>query len=128
MAGLIAIFADQLTVLFSGEDVQMREYGALCIRLQCLALPIHAWVAVVNMFCTGLGNALGAFLLATARQGTCFIPLLYPFANLWGANGICAVQAAADVLSMALAVPMIIFMLKKVRRAEEAHHLQGDLK
>lgn len=121
MAGLIAIFADQLIVLFSGEDAEMRQYGALCIRLQCLALPIHAWVAVVNMFCTGLGNAFGAFLLATSRQGTCFIPLLYPFAALWGANGICAVQAAADVLSMALAVPLILFMLRKVRRAEERH-------
>ena len=124
MAALIAIFADQLIVLFSGEDAEMRRYGALCIRLQCLALPIHAWVAVVNMFCTGLGNAAGAFLLATARQGTCFIPLLYPFAGLWGAEGICAVQAAADVLTMALAVPMIIFMLKKVRRAEEDYRFQ----
>ncbi len=120
MALLIAIYADQLIVLFSGEDAEMRRYGALCIRLQCLALPIHAWVAVVNMFCTGLGNAAGAFLLATARQGSCFLPLLYPMANLWGANGICAVQAAADVLTLFLAVPLILFMLKKVRRAEQA--------
>lgn len=118
MAGTIAIFADQLIVVFSGEDAEMRMYGALCIRLQCLALPIHAWVAVVNMFCTGLGNATGAFLLATARQGTCFIPLLYPFANAWGAYGICSVQAAADVLTLVLAVPLIVTMLKKVRRAE----------
>ena len=125
MAGLIAIFADQLIVLFSGDDAHMRQYGALCIRLQCLALPIHAWVAVVNMFCTGLGNAFGAFLLATSRQGTCFIPLLYPFASLWGADGICAVQAAADVLTMALAVPLIIYMLKKVKKAEDEFR-QGD--
>ena len=124
MALLIAVFADQLIVLFSGEDAQMRQYGALCIRLQCLALPIHAWVAVVNMFCTGLGNAAGAFLLATARQGSCFIPILYPFAHLWGANGICAVQAAADVLSLVLAVPLIIHMLKKVHRAEEVAALE----
>lgn len=127
MALLIAVFADRLIVLFSGDDAQMRQYGALCIRLQCLALPIHAWVAIVNMFCTGLGNAVGAFLLATARQGSCFIPLLYPFAELWGANGICAVQAAADVLTLALAVPLIIFMLKKVRRAEENLLLQEEL-
>ena len=32
-------------------------------RLQCLALPIHGWVAVVNMLCAGLGNAVGAVLL-----------------------------------------------------------------
>lgn len=128
MAGLIAVYADQLIVLFSGEDAQMREYGALCIRLQCLALPVHAWVAVVNMFCVGLGNSTGAFLLATSRQGTCFIPILYPFAALWGANGMCAVQAAADVLTLLLAVPMIIYMLKKVRRAEEENRLLERVK
>ena len=44
----------------------------LCLRLQCLALPIHAWVVVVNMLCVSLGEAKGALLLSTARQGTCF--------------------------------------------------------
>ncbi len=120
MCLLIAIFADQLIVLFSGEDVEMRRYGALCIRLQCLALPVHAWVAVVNMFCSGLGNAMGALLLATARQGTCFLPVLYPMARLWGATGICAVQAVADVLTLVLAIPIIIGMLRKVSSAERA--------
>ena len=120
MCLLIAIFADQLIVLFSGEDAEMRRYGALCIRLQCLALPVHAWVAVVNMFCSGLGNAMGALLLATARQGTCFLPVLYPMARLWGATGICAVQAVADVLTLVLAIPIIIGMLRKVSSAERA--------
>lgn len=119
MCLLIAVFADQLIVLFSGEDAEMRRYGALCIRLQCLSLPIHAWVAVVNMFCSGLGNAIGALLLATARQGTCFLPVLYPMAGLWGADGICAVQAVADVLTLALAVPIIVRMLRKVNAAEQ---------
>jgi putative MATE family efflux protein len=119
MCLLIAVFADQLIVLFSGEDAEMRRYGVLCIRLQCLSLPIHAWVAVVNMFCSGLGNAIGALLLATARQGTCFLPVLYPMAGLWGAVGICAVQAVADALTLVLAVPIIVRMLRKVNAAEQ---------
>ena len=120
MALGIAVYSDQLIVLFSGTDAEMREFGSLCIRLQCLALPIHAWVAVVNMFCNGLGNAKGAFLLATARQGSCFIPILFPLVSFWGAYGLCAVQAVADVLTLVLAFPIIIMMLKKVRRAEQS--------
>ncbi len=119
MALIIAIFADQLIVLFSGEDAEMRKYGALCIRLQCLSLPIHAWVAVVNMFCSGLGNAIGAFLLATSRQGTCFLPILFPLTSLWGAGGICSVQAVADVLTLVLAVPILFKMQRKIRDAEK---------
>ena len=120
MAAILAIFADEIIMLFSSaedQSTQMKQIGALAIRLQCLALPIHAWVAVVNMFCTGLGNALGAVLLATARQGSCFIPILFPMAILWGEYGIASVQAAADVLTLLLAIPILIVTNKKIKRA-----------
>ena len=119
MALVTAIFANPIITAFAGTDPQMQEIGALSIRLQCLALPVHAWVAVVNMFCVGLGNARGAFILATARQGTCFIPILYPMAYLMGAYGVASAQAVADVLTLVLAVPIIIKMLKKVSDAEK---------
>ena len=119
MALVVAIFANPIITAFAGTDPQMQEIGALSIRLQCLALPVHAWVAVVNMFCVGLGNARGAFILATARQGTCFIPILYPMAYLMGAYGVASAQAAADVLTLVLAIPIIIKMLKKVSDAEK---------
>ena len=120
MAAILAIFADEIIMLFSSaedQSTQMKQIGALAIRLQCLSLPIHAWVAVVNMFCTGLGNALGAVLLATARQGSCFIPILFPMAMLWGEYGIASVQAAADVLTLLLAIPILIVTNKKIKRA-----------
>jgi len=126
MAVVLIIFADPLIVVFAGDDPQMREIGALSIVLQSIALPIHAWVAVVNMLCTGLGNAKGAFLLATARQGTCFIPILYPLAHFFGANGVASVQALADVLTLALAIPLAIHMAKRIRRAHQMF-LDGTL-
>jgi Na+-driven multidrug efflux pump len=123
MALFLIIFADPIIVAFAGADQEMRQLGGLCLILQSLALPVHAWVAVVNMLCAGLGNAKGAFLLATARQGTCMIPLLYPLAWLFQANGIAAVQAAADVLSLALAIPIAISMMKKIRATQAQHQL-----
>lgn len=119
MGLIIAILADEIIVLFAGTDPEMQRIGALCIRLQCIVLPIHAWVAVVNMLCVGLGNAKGAFLLATARQGTCFIPILYPLAFLLQEEGVAVVQALADVISLALAIPIVIGMKKKIRQARE---------
>jgi len=119
MAVFLAIFAEQIIVLFAGSDPEMRKIGAFCIFTQCVALPIHAWVAVVNMFCVGLGNAKGAFALATARQGSCFIPILYPLAWTLGAYGVASAQAAADILTLVLAIPIMIAMTKKVRQAQE---------
>ena len=120
MAVLIAVFCDQLIYLFAGTDEYMRRIGAFCILVQCIALPIHAWVVIVNMICVGLGNAAGAFWLATARQGTCFIPIVFPLAWIFGEYGIASVQAIADILTLALAIPIIIAMTKKICQAQEA--------
>ena len=117
MAALLAVFAEPVIRLFSETDPEMQRIGALCIRLQSFALPIHGWVAVVNMFCAGLGYAKGAVILATARQGSCFIPVVFIMAALWGSFGVAAVQAVADVLTLLLAVPIIRHVLKKVRTA-----------
>ena len=117
MGAFCILFADPIIVAFAGDDPQMRDLGALCIRLQSIALPVHSWVAVVNMLCSGLGNAGGALALSTSRQGSCFLPILYPMAFLWGAYGLCSVQAVADVLSLALAIPIAINMTKKIKTA-----------
>ena len=118
MGGALAIFADPVIVLFAGEDVQMQQIGAWCIVTQCIALPVHAWVAVVNMLCAGLGNGTGAFLLATSRQGTCLVPILFPLVKLFGAYGVASAQGLADALSLALAIPIAVYMAKRIKKAE----------
>ena len=119
MAVGIGVFAEPIIRLFAGTDPEMMKMGSMCIILQCVALPIHAWVAMVNMFCVGLGNAKGAMALSTARQGSCFLPILYPLAWAFGAYGIVAVQAIADVLTLVLAIPINTKLLKKVKLAME---------
>ena len=124
MALVLGIGADWVIQLFDKSgDTQMLQVGALAIRLQCIALPVHGWVAVVNMLCAGLGNAGGAVALATSRQGSCMLPILFPMAFIWGATGIAAVQAVADVLTLALAIPIALYMLKKIRAAQLADTL-----
>lgn len=126
LSTVLIVFAEPVIGLFGEGGGQMQKFGAICIRLQCIALPVHAWVAVVNMLCAGLGKARGAFLLATSRQGTCFIPILYPLVYFFQENGILAVQAVADVLSLAMAIPIAIMVTREIRSAranyeEELH-------
>ena len=118
MALFVGFFADTFVVLFAGTDEEMRRIGVICMVSQCIALPIHGWVAIVNMLCAGLGNAKGALALSTARQGTCFLPILYPLAWAFGAYGIACIQALADILTMFLAVPILRGMRKKINEAE----------
>ena len=120
MALVIGIPAHGLIHLFSAADGEMMRIGALAIRTQCITMPIHAWVAMVNMYSSGLGDAKGAFVLATARQGTCFLPIVFPMTILWGAIGVGTVQAVADGLTILLALPVLSKLRKKVNAAEQA--------
>ncbi len=122
MGVLVGVFADTFVVLFAGMDAEMRRIGVICMVSQCIALPIHGWVAVVNMFCAGLGNAKGALALSTARQGSCFLPILYPLAWIFGAYGIAVVQALADVLTLVLAVPIIRKVNSSIAAAEAGNN------
>ena len=119
MGILLAVFAQGTIGLFAKTDPAMQEIGALCIRIQCLALPVHAWVAIVNMFCAGLGDAKGALLLSTARQGSCFVPLVPVLAALFGAYGVASAQGCADLLTLALAIPTYRRISRRVRETEE---------
>ena len=126
MAAFVGFFADTFVVLFAGADAEMRRIGVICMISQCIALPVHAWVAIVNMLCAGLGNAKGALALSTSRQGTCFLPILYPLAFLFGAYGIACVQAIADVLTLVLAVPIMRKTKKAIAQAEADALAQGN--
>ena len=117
MGLLIDIFSVPLMQIFATGNEQILKYGLICMISQCIALPIHAWVATVNMLCVGLGNAKGAFVLATSRQGSCFLPILYPLAWIFGAYGLCSVQAVADIVSLVFAIPLAISMTKKIKQA-----------
>lgn len=113
----VGLSANPLVRLFSETDQAMQQIGALTIILQCIVLPIQGWVAVVNMFCAGLGHARGALILATARQGSCFLSIIFPLAWAFGANGVASVQAVADILTLFLAIPIVRHVLKMVRDA-----------
>ena len=124
MGAIVGIFADTFVVLFAGTDAEMRRIGVICMISQSIALPIHAWVAIVNMLCAGLGKAKGALALSTARQGTCFLPILYPMAFFFGAYGIACVQALADMISLALAIPIMLKTMRMVGQAQQEHLMQ----
>lgn len=122
----LALAADTLIVLFAGDDEQMRRIGTICMISQAAALPIQAWVTVVNMLCAGLGNAKGALILSTSRQGTCFLPILFPMIWLFGSYGAATVQATADALTLILAVPIIIGMKKRIAQARDLAQKQAE--
>ena len=109
VGGVLLAAAPAVVHIFNSEaDAEVARLGILGIRSQCLVLWIHAWGSIVNMFYAGIGKAKQALLMSTARQGYCLIPVLFLAPLLMGVNGISCAQAIADLVSLAVIIPLAL--------------------
>ncbi len=118
VSALCGIFAPEIVALFRREDQQVIETGALALRLQCITFPLNAWIVTSNMMLQSIGKALKASLIAAARQGYFFIPFILILSYLLGLLGVQITQAAADVCTFILSVPLALSVLKEMKSAE----------
>ncbi|MBP5194067.1 MAG: hypothetical protein J6126_05005 [Clostridia bacterium] len=86
--------------------------GNMALRAQSAAFLFVPTVAYTNMLLQTIGKVFPASLLATARQGLFFLPVLFPLSVLFGVWGIVAAQPIADALSFLLAV---FFAVREVK-------------
>ena len=101
------VFSRQIIGVFNSQaDAEVMANGMLCIRFQSIVLPMHAFLSIINMCYAGIGKAKQALLLSTARQGYCFLPLIFLLPAIFGGTALTAVQAAADLLSLLVAAPL----------------------
>ena len=120
VGGILFITAKPIVQIFNSEaDAEVLQLGIFCIRLQCLVLVIHSWQTIVNMFYAGIGNAKCALLLSTSRQGYCFIPAAIILPKIIGITGVAASQAAADMLSLIVVIPLAVRAYHLIDREEE---------
>ena len=126
IGGAMGVFAPQLVAVFAADDAEILRLGSLMIRTQCVTMFFHVWVMIINGLFQALGRALPAAILGLSRQAICLIPAVIVLSLLFGVNGLAVSQATADVLSMAIAVPMVIAITREIRRRAEAEPPCGD--
>lgn len=113
------LFAKPLVTLFRREDADVIRIGTLALRFQCLAFPLNAWIVMCNMMLQSIGKAAKASLVAAARQGIFFIPLIWILPMLFGLLGVQMCQTWSDFLSFGLSVPMGLSVLREMKRNEK---------
>jgi len=103
---LCFIFSAEI-IDFLRHDPQVVVVGSAAFRWQLISFPIAIFVTISNMTLQTSGRALSANLLASCRNGICFIPLILVLPAFMGLYGIEMCQALADILSLVFAVPLI---------------------
>lgn len=112
-------FAPQIIAIFRKEDLEVIEIGALSLRLQCIFLPLSAFVVGSNMMLQTIGKPVKASISAAARTGLFFVPAILILPQFFGLFGVQMSQAVADLCSFVLCVPLAGTTLLEMKRLEK---------
>ena len=126
LSALGILFARPIADLVAGASREALDIATFTLRVQLVAFPLAAWVVLCNMMLQNIGITGKATLLALARQGLAFIPLvfllpaLFRLLGLEPLLGIETVQAAADVVAFLIAIPIGRSEIRKMEGLREA--------
>ena len=114
------LLAPQLISIFKEAEPAVKTLAVEILRIQCLTFPINCWVIPSNMSQQTMGKTLEASVLAMARQGLFLIPMVLILPRFLGLRGLELSQPAGDLLTLALAIPLQLRVLKQLKQPDRA--------
>lgn len=121
------LFPEYVVRLFAKEDgsgdaTQLITLASHGLQAILLAFPIVGFSMVVGNFFQYIGKAKRAILLSMTRQLIFILPLLVVLPPLWGQDGVWYSIPIADTMAMLLALVLLIYQLRKLRRTPDSEH------
>ena len=121
------LFPEYVVRLFAKEDgsgdaTQLITLASHGLQAILIAFPIVGFSMVVGNFFQYIGKAKRAILLSMTRQLIFILPLLVVLPPLWGQDGVWYSIPIADTMAMLLALVLLIYQLRKLRRTPDSEH------
>jgi len=120
------IFREKIIWLFTDSEIVV-HYALPAFCSQCVTYVLSVWITIPNMMMQNIGETLKATILAVARQGLIFIPILFLMSFLFGIKGILYSQAVSDALTFILAVPLTLSVIKMIKELQIKQSLADSL-
>lgn len=119
-ATILGVALTLLCYLFTGEivsafltDQSAYAYALKFARLLLMTGPIFGIYYVLSNALQAMGAAVSSLIVNVSRQGLVYIPALFLFRELLGADGLALAQPAADIVSLVLGIVMYLYISKK---------------
>ena len=109
------VFAPQLVGFIRDDDPLVAQIGTFALRAQCFSFPLSSWIVMCNMLLQACGQSFLASVVASCRQGICFIPMLYILPAFWGFTGIMIAQPVADAFTLLVSLVAGLWFLRKIK-------------
>ena len=112
-AVLLAFNAGTVIAWFRSDDPEVIRIGTVALYFACGVMPLMAYSTYVNQIYQCLGFRVPATVLASCRQGICFLPLAFLLPRVLHLTGVQMLQPGADLLTFLIALPMQIHFFRK---------------
>ena len=106
MTVIFLIFAPQIIRIFM-SDVGVIQAGSRILRYMVITMPLMGVILVCTTLFQAAGKAMPAFLLSISRQGIALLLCMVVLSAVFGFYGVILAQAAADVVSVLLALVLL---------------------
>lgn len=106
MTVLFLIAAPQIIRIFMSDEGVIQA-GSRILRCMVITMPLMGIILVCTTLFQAAGKAMPAFLLSISRQGVALLICMVVLSALFGFYGVILAQAAADVVSVILALVLL---------------------
>ena len=106
MTVVFLIFAPQIIRIFM-SDGGVIQAGSRILRCMVITMPLMGIILVCTTLFQAAGKAMPAFLLSISRQGVALLICMVVLSAVFGFYGVILAQAAADVVSVILALVLL---------------------
>lgn len=114
------LFAPQIVLLFQKNDPLVIHLGVTALRCQLFALPTLGMSVMNMMLFQTVGENKRATVMAMARQGIFYIPIVILLPRLLGFVGVMIAQPICDICASLLAIPLSRSFLNKLKSLEDS--------
>lgn len=112
------VFATPIVAEFR-HDPEVVAVGRVAMRWQALTYPLIATIVLTNMLMQTIRKPVSANIVAAARSGLFFIPLIIVLPIFFGLKGVEMCQAFSDICAFALSAPIAHHAFRQMRRLQQ---------
>lgn len=108
--GVIRVFRD---------DPDVISIGSAALIWQLSTYPINAFIMTSNMMTQTCRKPWRANILASARRGLFFIPLIIILPKCFGLLGVEMCQSISDIMALTLTVPVMVYTFRELNAEQK---------
>ncbi|MBQ7158378.1 MAG: MATE family efflux transporter, partial [Treponema sp.] len=117
LTALYFVFSRQIISIFINDETVI-ETGIIMLRALMYSSPVIGILFVFNFSFQAMGKAIPSLALAVSRQGFVFLPCVFVLNHFFHLRGLILSQPIADIVSIAIAFGMFIWLNQGFHREE----------